>query len=58
VTTHLGLMAVFSLFVSVAFAALMRETPGDQLRFGARLFAGFFNFEFKFNVYEIVTMKL
>ncbi len=40
-TSHLGLMAVFSLFVSVAFAALMRETPGDQLRFGARLFAGF-----------------
>lgn len=40
-TTHLGLMAVFSVFVSVAFAALMRETPGDQLRFGARLFVGF-----------------
>jgi hypothetical protein len=41
VTTHLGLMAVFSIFVSVAFAALTREEPADQLKFGARLFAGF-----------------
>ena len=40
-TTHLGLMALFSLFVSVAFAALMRETPEDQIRLGLRLFAGF-----------------
>jgi hypothetical protein len=41
VTTHLGLMAVFALFVSIAFAALMRDDVGDQVRFGARLFAGF-----------------
>jgi hypothetical protein len=41
VTTHLGLMAVFSVFVSVAFAALTREEPADQLRFAVRLFAGF-----------------
>jgi hypothetical protein len=41
VTSHLGLMALFSLFVSIAFAALMRETPGEQVRFGLRLFAGF-----------------
>ena len=40
-TTRLGLMAVFSVFVSVAFAALTREEPADQLRFGVRLFAGF-----------------
>ena len=40
-TTHLGLMAVFAVFVSVAFAALMRDEPGDQVRFGARLFVGF-----------------
>ncbi len=40
-TTHLGLMALFSLFVSVAFAALLRDEPREQLRFGARLFAGF-----------------
>ena len=40
-TTHLGLMALFSLFVSVVFATLMRDEPLDQLFFGARLFAGF-----------------
>lgn len=40
-TSHLGLMVLFALFVSTVFAALMRETPADQLRFGARLFAGF-----------------
>ena len=40
-TTHLGLMVLFSLFVSVAFATLMRDDVGDQLRLGARLFAGF-----------------
>jgi hypothetical protein len=41
VTTHLGLMVLFSLFVSVAFATMMRDDVGDQLRLGARLFAGF-----------------
>jgi hypothetical protein len=41
VTTHLGLMAIFALFVSVAFATLMRDEPADQLRFGARLFGAF-----------------
>ena len=40
-TTHLGLMALFSVFVSVVFATLMRDEPQDQLSFGARLFAGF-----------------
>ena len=40
-TTHLGLMALFSVFVSVVFATLMRDEPRDQLFFGARLFAGF-----------------
>ena len=40
-TTHVGLMVLFSLFVSVAFAALARETPADQLRLGLRLFGGF-----------------
>ena len=40
-TTHLGLMALFSVFVSVVFATLMRDEPRDQLLFGARLFAGF-----------------
>jgi len=32
---------VFSVFVSVVFAALMRDEPRDQLQFGAKLFAGF-----------------
>jgi hypothetical protein len=41
VTTHLGLMALFSIFVSVAFAVLMRDEPRDQMFFGARLFGGF-----------------
>ena len=40
-TTHFGLMVLFSLFVSIAFATLMRDDPADQLRLGARLFAGF-----------------
>ena len=39
--SHLGMMSLFAFFVSVVFATLMRETPGEQLRFGARLFAGF-----------------
>lgn len=39
-TTHLGLMVVFALFVAVVFATLMRDEPMDQVRFGARLFAG------------------
>ena len=40
-TTHLGLMVLFSLFVSTAFATMMRDEPADQLRLGARLFGGF-----------------
>jgi hypothetical protein len=41
VTTHLGLMVLFSFFVSTVFASLMRDEPRDQLWFGLRLFAGF-----------------
>ena len=40
-TTHLGLMVLFALFVSVVFATLMRDEPREQLLFGARLVAGF-----------------
>lgn len=40
-TTHVGLMVVFAVFVSTVFATLMRDEPREQLRFGARLFAGF-----------------
>jgi len=39
-TTHVGLMIVFALFVSVVFGTMMRDEPAQQLRFGARLFAG------------------
>jgi hypothetical protein len=41
VTTHLGLMVVFAVFVSVVFATLMRDDPREQLLLGAKLFAGF-----------------
>jgi hypothetical protein len=34
-------MVVFSFFVAVVFAALSRDDPKEQLRFGARLFGGF-----------------
>ena len=40
-TTHLGLMVLFALFVSIVFAALMREEPGEQLLLAAKMFAGF-----------------
>lgn len=39
-TTHLGLMIAFALFVSIVFAALMRDEPAAQLRLGARVFGG------------------
>jgi hypothetical protein len=41
VTSHFGLMVIFSLFVSIVFATLMRDEPREQLKFGGRLFAGF-----------------
>jgi hypothetical protein len=41
VTTHLGLMALFSIFVSIVFAMLMRDEPREQFSFGLRLLAGF-----------------
>jgi len=40
-TSHLALMALFALYVSIVFAALTRDDPREQLRFGAKLFAGF-----------------
>jgi hypothetical protein len=39
--SHILLLALFSFFVSVVFAVLMRDEPRDQLRFGLKLFAGF-----------------
>ena len=40
-TSHVGLMILFALFVSIVFATLMRDDPRQQLRFGAQLFAAF-----------------
>lgn len=40
-TSHFGLMVIFSVFVSVVFATLMRDEPREQLKFGGRLFGGF-----------------
>lgn len=39
--SHLGLLVLFAVFVSVIFAVLMRDEPKDQLMFGARLLGGF-----------------
>ena len=39
-STHLGAMMLFSLFVSVVFATLMRDNPAAQVRLGLRLFGG------------------
>ena len=40
-TSHFGLMVIFSLFVSVVFATLMRDDPREQLKFGGQILAGF-----------------
>ena len=40
-TSHVGLMAIFALFVSVVFGTLMRDEPKEQLFFGAQLFVAF-----------------
>ena len=40
-TSHLALMVIFSLFVSIVFAVLTRDDPKEQLKLGARLFGGF-----------------
>ena len=40
-TSHLGLMVLFAVFVSVVFATLMRDEPGEQAKFALRLFVAF-----------------
>jgi len=44
VTSHVALMGLFALMVSIVFSVLMRDTPVEQLRFGGRLFASFIGF--------------
>lgn len=39
--SHFFLMVLFAGFVSLVFAVLMRDEPGEQVRFGGVLFAGF-----------------
>jgi heme/copper-type cytochrome/quinol oxidase subunit 4 len=34
-------MLLFSFFVALVFAVLMREEPRDRIRFGAMVFGGF-----------------
>jgi hypothetical protein len=41
-TSHVGMMALFAVCVSVVFAVLNRDTLADQLRLGGRLFGAFF----------------
>lgn len=38
--SHFGAMVLFALFVSVVFAALMRDEPREQLGLGLRMFGG------------------
>ncbi|MCY4076938.1 MAG: hypothetical protein OXH04_16080 [Acidobacteria bacterium] len=40
-TSHFLLLVLFAGCVSAVFAALMRDEPAEQLRLGARMFAGF-----------------
>ena len=39
--SHLLLLVLFSFFVSLIFAVLMRDDAREQLRFGGLLFGGF-----------------
>lgn len=40
-TSHLGLMIVFALFVSLVFATIQKDTPAEQVRLGAKMFGMF-----------------
>jgi hypothetical protein len=40
-SSHLLLMVLFSLFVSVVFSALMRDDPREQAVFAAKLLVAF-----------------
>jgi hypothetical protein len=41
VIDHFLLLALFSFFVALVFAVLMRDEPRDQLRLGGMMFGGF-----------------
>ena len=40
-TSHFGLMLLFAFFVSLIFATLAKDTPAEQVKLGARMFAMF-----------------
>ena len=40
-TDHFLLLALFALFVSLVFAVLLRDEPGEQARLGAKMFGAF-----------------
>ncbi|MBA2302493.1 MAG: hypothetical protein H0W08_07645 [Acidobacteria bacterium] len=40
-TDHFLLLALFAFFVSLVFAVLLRDEPGDQLRLGGMMLGGF-----------------
>jgi len=40
-TSHFLLLVLFAFFVSLVFAVLLRDSPREQLRTGAMMFAGF-----------------
>ncbi len=39
--SHLAMMTVFAFFVSLVFAVLAKDAPGEQARLGGLMFAGF-----------------
>ena len=40
-TSHFLVMVLFSFFVSLVFAVLLRDDPRDQVRTGSMMFGGF-----------------
>jgi hypothetical protein len=39
--SHFLLMTLFAFFVSLVFALLAKDEPGEQVRFGGTMFVGF-----------------
>ena len=39
--SHFLLLTLFAFFVSLVFALLAKDEPGEQMRFGGMMFVGF-----------------
>jgi hypothetical protein len=39
--SHLGILMLFAAFVALVFGTIAHDEPRDQLRVGARIWAGF-----------------